>query len=81
MLPTVVHRAAAAVTSLLFASGTDCVLVGDTEGEVTVYQLKNLGVGRDKQVHLKLTGLHVAYADHMSLFINLLFVRMTFAVH
>ncbi|KAI4825554.1 hypothetical protein KUCAC02_021234 [Chaenocephalus aceratus] len=50
MLPTVVHRAAAAVTSLLFASGTDCVLVGDTEGEVTVYQLKNLGVGRDKQV-------------------------------
>ncbi|XP_034091989.1 WD repeat-containing protein 78 isoform X3 [Gymnodraco acuticeps] len=50
MLPTVVHLAAAAVTSLLFASGTDCVLVGDTEGEVTVYQLKNLGVGRDKQV-------------------------------
>ncbi|KAI4793720.1 hypothetical protein KUCAC02_032536 [Chaenocephalus aceratus] len=47
---TVVHRAAAAVTSLLFASGTDCVLVGTTEGEVTVYQLKNLGVGRDKQV-------------------------------
>ncbi|KAJ4938435.1 hypothetical protein JOQ06_003054 [Pogonophryne albipinna] len=50
MFPTVVHRAAAAVTSLLFASGTDCVLVGDSEGEVTVYQLKNLGVGRDKQV-------------------------------
>ncbi|XP_063759582.1 dynein axonemal intermediate chain 4 isoform X2 [Eleginops maclovinus] len=50
MLPSVVHHAAAGVTSLLFASGTDCVLVGDIDGEVTVYQLKNLSMGKDKQV-------------------------------
>ncbi|XP_023811392.1 WD repeat-containing protein 78 isoform X1 [Oryzias latipes] len=41
--PVVVHHAAAGVTltALLFARGTDCVLVGDSEGKVTVYQLKN----------------------------------------
>ncbi|XP_073327947.1 dynein axonemal intermediate chain 4-like [Pagrus major] len=50
--PMIVHHAAPGVklTSLLFATGTDCVLVGDSDGQVTVYQLKNLSVGKGKQV-------------------------------
>lgn len=50
-----VHHAAPGVkmTSLLFARGTDCVLVGDSDGQVTVYQLKNLRVGEGKQVKLR----------------------------
>ncbi|XP_049929482.1 dynein axonemal intermediate chain 4-like [Epinephelus moara] len=50
--PIIVHDAAAGVnmTSLLFTKGTDCVLVGDSDGQVTVYQLKNLSVGGGKQV-------------------------------
>ncbi|XP_031725305.1 dynein axonemal intermediate chain 4 [Anarrhichthys ocellatus] len=50
--PTIVHHAAAGVKvkSLLFTRGTDCVLVGDTDGQVTVYRIKNLRVGEDKQV-------------------------------
>ncbi|XP_031172349.1 WD repeat-containing protein 78-like isoform X4 [Sander lucioperca] len=50
--PTIVHQAApgVTVTSVLFSRGTDCVLVGDSEGQVTVYQLKNLSVGQGKQV-------------------------------
>ncbi|KAK9516340.1 hypothetical protein VZT92_024277 [Zoarces viviparus] len=52
MHPTIVHHAAAGVKvkSLLFTRGTDCVLVGDTDGQVTVYRIKNLRVGGDKQV-------------------------------
>lgn len=44
------HRAAPGVkmTSLLFSRGTDCVLVGDSDGHVTVYLLKNLIVGEVK---------------------------------
>uniref|UniRef100_A0A673AF14 Dynein axonemal intermediate chain 4 n=1 Tax=Sphaeramia orbicularis TaxID=375764 RepID=A0A673AF14_9TELE len=44
--PIIVHRAAPGVefTSLLFARATDYVLVGDSDGEVTVYQLRNLRV-------------------------------------
>lgn len=50
--PVVVHHAAAGVTltALLFARGTDCVLVGDSEGKVTVYQLKNF-TAEDKKVN------------------------------
>ncbi|XP_040894193.1 dynein intermediate chain 4, axonemal-like [Toxotes jaculatrix] len=50
--PTIVHHAAPGVkmTALLFASGTNCVLVGDSDGQVTVYQLRNLSVGEGKQV-------------------------------
>ncbi|XP_044050038.1 dynein axonemal intermediate chain 4-like isoform X2 [Siniperca chuatsi] len=50
--PTIVHHAVPGVdvTFLLFARGTDCVLVGDSDGRVTVYQLKNLSVGEGKQV-------------------------------
>uniref|UniRef100_A0A3B4X4W7 Dynein axonemal intermediate chain 4 n=1 Tax=Seriola lalandi dorsalis TaxID=1841481 RepID=A0A3B4X4W7_SERLL len=42
--PVSVQPAAAGVkmTSLLFATQTECVLVGDSDGQVTVYQLKNL---------------------------------------
>ncbi|XP_037833988.1 dynein intermediate chain 4, axonemal isoform X2 [Kryptolebias marmoratus] len=52
MFPTIVHHAAADVelTSLLFARDSDSVLVGDTEGQVTVYKLPNLRVGRTKKV-------------------------------
>lgn len=54
ILPTIVHRAAPGVTltSLQFAMGTDCVLVGDSEGQVTVYKIENLNVGKTKQVKI-----------------------------
>uniref|UniRef100_A0A3Q3VSY2 Dynein axonemal intermediate chain 4 n=1 Tax=Mola mola TaxID=94237 RepID=A0A3Q3VSY2_MOLML len=44
LAPTIVHHMAPGVrmTALLFARGTNCVLVGDSEGQVSVYQLKNL---------------------------------------
>ncbi|XP_071348649.1 dynein axonemal intermediate chain 4-like isoform X2 [Trachinotus anak] len=50
--PTIVHHAAPGVkmTALLFATGSDCILVGDSEGRVTVYKLKNFSVGDSKQV-------------------------------
>lgn len=35
-------RPSETMTSLLFPSHTDCVLVGDSGGQVTVYQLHNL---------------------------------------
>uniref|UniRef100_A0A087XPQ0 Dynein axonemal intermediate chain 4 n=1 Tax=Poecilia formosa TaxID=48698 RepID=A0A087XPQ0_POEFO len=43
MRPTLVHHAEPGVTlsSLLFAKGSDSILVGDSRGEVTVYKLKN----------------------------------------
>uniref|UniRef100_A0A3Q3CTH7 Dynein axonemal intermediate chain 4 n=1 Tax=Haplochromis burtoni TaxID=8153 RepID=A0A3Q3CTH7_HAPBU len=43
LFPTIVHHAEPGVrlTSLLFARGTDCVLVGDSKGQVTVYKLRN----------------------------------------
>lgn len=52
MLPTVVHHAEPSVTlsSLLFAKGSDSVLVGDSRGEVTVYKLTNFRVGKGKKV-------------------------------
>lgn len=52
--PIIVQPAAPGVKmkSLLFASQTDCVLVGDSDGQVTVYQLKNLSVGESSQVKL-----------------------------
>ncbi|KAJ8279085.1 hypothetical protein COCON_G00061510 [Conger conger] len=50
--PTIVSLASPGVkfTSLLFATDTDCVLVGDSEGQVSVYQLKNLEIGEGPQV-------------------------------
>uniref|UniRef100_A0A3B4GH50 Dynein axonemal intermediate chain 4 n=1 Tax=Pundamilia nyererei TaxID=303518 RepID=A0A3B4GH50_9CICH len=52
--PVIVQPAAPSVrmTSLLFSSQADCVVVGDTDGHVTVYQLKNLSVGEQSQVTL-----------------------------
>ncbi|GAA6215260.1 WD repeat-containing protein 78-like isoform X2 [Lates japonicus] len=52
LYPTIVHQAApdVKITALLFATGTDCVLVGDSDGQATVYELKNLSVGEGKQV-------------------------------
>uniref|UniRef100_A0A3B4EHK2 Dynein axonemal intermediate chain 4 n=1 Tax=Pygocentrus nattereri TaxID=42514 RepID=A0A3B4EHK2_PYGNA len=50
--PTTVSVASPGVklTSLLFAKETDCILVGDSEGQVSVYKLDNLGVGAGTQL-------------------------------
>ncbi|XP_040911473.1 dynein intermediate chain 4, axonemal-like [Toxotes jaculatrix] len=52
--PVAVQPAAPGVEmkSLLFATQTDCVLVGDSGGQVTFYQLKNLSVGGSSQVDI-----------------------------
>lgn len=54
--PTIVSLASPGVklTSLLFATETDCNLVGDSDGQVSVYQLKNLTVGEGTQVSRRL---------------------------
>ncbi|XP_012717905.2 WD repeat-containing protein 78 isoform X2 [Fundulus heteroclitus] len=53
LLPTAVHHAEPGVTlgSVLLAKGSDCVLVGDSGGRVTVYKLKNFRAGKQKQVN------------------------------
>lgn len=38
-------------TTLLFAMKTDCVLVGDSEGQVNVYKLKNFTAGDGTEVN------------------------------
>ncbi|KAI4891917.1 hypothetical protein NFI96_029999 [Prochilodus magdalenae] len=50
--PTIVSVPSPGVklTSLLFASETDCILVGDSEGHVSVYKPENLAVGAGTQV-------------------------------
>nr|CAG5954931.1 unnamed protein product [Menidia menidia]CAG5955483.1 unnamed protein product [Menidia menidia] len=50
--PVIIEPAAPGVkmTSLMFASETDCIVVGDSDGHVTVYQIKNLGVGKRSQM-------------------------------
>lgn len=50
--PTIVSETSSGVnpTALLFTTETDCVLVGDSEGGVTVYKLKNLKPGGSTQV-------------------------------
>ncbi|XP_061780909.1 dynein axonemal intermediate chain 4 isoform X1 [Nerophis lumbriciformis] len=50
--PVIVQEAAPGVciTTLLFAKGTDCVVVGDTSGKVTFYKIRNLSVGPGKKV-------------------------------
>ncbi|KAK2843981.1 hypothetical protein Q5P01_010640 [Channa striata] len=54
MDPVIVQPAAPGVkmTTLLFATQTDAVLVGDSDGQLTVYQLKNLRVGESSQVDI-----------------------------
>lgn len=50
--PTIVNVTCPGVnpTALLFTPESDCVLVGDSEGKVTVYKLKNLTDGGSTQV-------------------------------
>uniref|UniRef100_A0A672M0X1 WD repeat domain 78 n=1 Tax=Sinocyclocheilus grahami TaxID=75366 RepID=A0A672M0X1_SINGR len=50
--PTIVSMTSPGVnpTALLCTPETDCVLVGDSEGQVTVYKLKNLPAGGSTQV-------------------------------
>ncbi|XP_028282954.1 dynein axonemal intermediate chain 4 [Parambassis ranga] len=52
--PVVVKPAAPGVTmtSLLFTPKSNCVVVGDSVGQVTVYQLENLKVGESNQVEV-----------------------------
>lgn len=68
--PTIVQYSAPGVemTALLFATETDCVLVGDSDGQVNVYKLKNLNVRQDKQVKWRwwpilLVAKHVKYRN------------------
>ncbi|XP_063336420.1 dynein axonemal intermediate chain 4-like [Pelmatolapia mariae] len=60
VFPTIVHHPEPGVrlTSLLFARGTDCVLVGDSKGQVTVYKLRNFRVGESKQYQLNIIIKH-----------------------
>ncbi|RVE61382.1 hypothetical protein OJAV_G00170360 [Oryzias javanicus] len=60
--PVIVQPAPPGVrlTSLLFASHTDCVVVGDSCGQVTVYHLRNLGVRGSNQVNILHDLLHSA---------------------
>uniref|UniRef100_A0A3Q2D8Z0 Dynein axonemal intermediate chain 4 n=1 Tax=Cyprinodon variegatus TaxID=28743 RepID=A0A3Q2D8Z0_CYPVA len=53
--PVIVQRAAPGLkmTSLLFASRSDCVMVGDSCGQVTVYKLQNIFTGESSQVKYK----------------------------
>lgn len=46
------HHEACGVTleTVLFAKGSDSILVGDSEGGVTAYKLKNFRDGKEKQV-------------------------------
>nr|XP_020475245.1 WD repeat-containing protein 78 isoform X2 [Monopterus albus] len=52
--PVIVQPAAPGVTmkSLLFHTQSDCILVGDSAGHVTVYQLKNLRARESNQVNI-----------------------------
>ncbi|KAJ3599054.1 hypothetical protein NHX12_033017 [Muraenolepis orangiensis] len=47
--PLVVHPGSE-LTCVLFATNTDSLLVGDSAGMVSVYQLQNISVGPDSQV-------------------------------
>nr|XP_057932555.1 dynein axonemal intermediate chain 4 [Doryrhamphus excisus] len=38
------------ITAILFARLTDCIVVGDTSGQVTFYKMNNLSVGPGKKV-------------------------------
>ncbi|XP_060774448.1 dynein axonemal intermediate chain 4 [Neoarius graeffei] len=52
--PTLVTKVVPGVkpTCLLFAMETDCVLVGDSEGQVSVYKLQNFTAGEGTQVDI-----------------------------
>lgn len=39
--------------ALLIAAQTDCVLVGDSDGRVTVYKIKDLKMGQSNQVSVR----------------------------
>ncbi|XP_062285113.1 dynein axonemal intermediate chain 4 [Scomber scombrus] len=60
--PIIVQPATPGVkmTSLLFATQTDCVLVGDSDGQVTVYQLKDVILGESSQVDILESIIHSA---------------------
>uniref|UniRef100_A0A673B9M4 Dynein axonemal intermediate chain 4 n=1 Tax=Sphaeramia orbicularis TaxID=375764 RepID=A0A673B9M4_9TELE len=57
MDPLIVESAVPPVNMkcLLFASHTDCLVVGDSVGQVTVYLLKNMRIGKGSQVKDKYT--------------------------
>ncbi|XP_028666813.1 dynein axonemal intermediate chain 4 [Erpetoichthys calabaricus] len=51
--PTIVSSASPGVTltTILFAESTDCVLIGDSDGQVTVYKMKHLTSGITTQAN------------------------------
>lgn len=53
--PVIVKKAEPGVQlkALLIAAKTDCVLVGDSDGQVTVYKIQNLKVGQSDPVSLR----------------------------
>ncbi|XP_068197577.1 dynein axonemal intermediate chain 4 [Antennarius striatus] len=65
--PIIVQPAATDVklTSLLFATQTDCVLVGDSNGQVTFYHLKELGVAQCGQVNILEGIVHAAASSEL----------------
>ncbi|XP_057691736.1 dynein axonemal intermediate chain 4 isoform X2 [Corythoichthys intestinalis] len=52
MDPVIVEPAAQGIklTSMLFAKGSDCILVGNSVGQVNFYRISNLSVGPGKKV-------------------------------
>lgn len=52
MDPVIVEPAARGLnlTSMRFARRSNCILVGDSRGQVNFYRIKNLSVGPDKTV-------------------------------
>lgn len=53
--PVIVKQADPGVQlkALLIAAQTDCVLVGDSDGQVTVYEIQNLKMSQSHQVSLR----------------------------
>ncbi|KAE8609634.1 hypothetical protein XENTR_v10011864 [Xenopus tropicalis] len=51
--PLIVNEANPGVklTSILFAKNTNCVLIGDSDGQVNVYELRNVSSSKDSEVN------------------------------
>nr|XP_028588974.1 WD repeat-containing protein 78 isoform X1 [Podarcis muralis]XP_028588975.1 WD repeat-containing protein 78 isoform X1 [Podarcis muralis]XP_028588976.1 WD repeat-containing protein 78 isoform X1 [Podarcis muralis] len=63
--PLIVHPATGTVkfTAVLFAKNADCLLIGDSEGSVTVYALRNMIPSDRKKVRSAALKAEVAYAN------------------
>ncbi|XP_060132812.1 dynein axonemal intermediate chain 4 isoform X3 [Zootoca vivipara] len=63
--PLIVHPATGTVkfTAVLFAKNADCLLIGDSEGSVTVYALRNMIPPDSKKVRSATLKAEVAYPN------------------